>query len=115
VSVRTETKGHYQWEAVLHSGAVVDGGVAPQSYARSLGPVRMLMVKGHGLTVKHGIPIPVGAEPCVVLFHGMLASNSEGSSVYETTMTYAFGWENEEERQLWRFGGPKIEFQRREK
>lgn len=98
----------YEWEAVLRDGSTVDGGSKPQSYARSLGPIRHLVVRGPGLGVRHGVEIPLGAEPAILKIHGKEAPIEE-HVVRDLPVKYAFGWENSERRELWCFGGEKIE------
>lgn len=107
-------KWKYQWLAELPGGALVEGMDRPQSFARSLGRVEKILVHGPGVGSKYQINIPKGAEPVVLQFGTMVVSTG-GDYVRHLPREYAYGWENENVRNIWVFGGKEVRFERKVK
>lgn len=104
----------YQWSAVLATGVEVDGLDRPQSFARSLGRLRSLIVRGKNLPHRFGIELPSDAQPSIVQIGSIHVT--PGSLEQRTgPIRYGFGWETEKERRLWVFGPNGIEHQKMEK
>ena len=96
----------FQWRGITTSDDTVESEGLGQGHARKQ-ELRSLIITGPGVEIPFAIEIPLGALPVIFERHNVSIRNNGGNAPSDPVF-YFYGWEKDDQRRLWEFGGDKI-------